>query len=98
MHTKAIIHSHWVGFLCLAPFLVTLLIHRLLGLSDALMIQTPPGEREAHAYNLVMIVVFFFGVGAFLVHAFTLARRDRIWIVAKLVALAVYWSAILMFA
>ncbi len=41
MHTKAIIHSHWVGFLCLAPFLVTLLIHRLLGLSDALMIQTP---------------------------------------------------------
>jgi methyl coenzyme M reductase beta subunit len=29
----------------------------LLGLSDALMTQTPPGEREAHTCNLVMGLV-----------------------------------------
>lgn len=98
MHTKAIMQSHSVGFLFLVPFLVMLAVHRFLGLSDALMIQTPPGEREAHTYNLVMIAVFFLGVAAFAVHAFAFARRDGGWLIAKLVMLVAYWSAILMFA
>ena len=69
-----------------------------LDLSDALMIQTPPGEREAHTYNLVMTAVFFFGVAAFVVHAFVFARRTGVWLIAKLAALAVYWISILKFA
>jgi hypothetical protein len=98
MHTKVILQSHWVSLLFLVPFLVMLAIHRLLGLSDALMIQTPPGEREAHTYNLVMVIIFYFGVGAFAVHTLAFACRDRGWVLAKIVTLAVYWSAIVMFA
>ena len=98
MHAKAIIQSHWVSFLCLVPFLVMLAVHRFLGLSDALMVQTPPGEREAHTYNLIMSGVFFVGVAAFAVHAFALARGHKVWLVAKFVALVVYWSLIVMFA
>ena len=78
MHTKAIMQSHWVGFFCLAPFLVMLPIHRLLGFSDAVMIQTPPGEREAHIYTLAMIAVFYFGLAAFAVHALIFARRGEV--------------------
>lgn len=98
MRTKTILQSHWIGFLLLVPFLVMLAVHRLLGLSDALMVQTPPGEREAHTYNLVMVGVFFCGVAAFAVHAFAFARRDRVWLIAKIVALVVYWTVIVMFA
>ena len=92
MNTKAIIQSHWAGFLCLVPFLVMLAVHRLLGLSDALMIQAPPGEREAHTYNLIMVGVFYFGVAAFVIHAFgfAFARHGAVWLIAKLVALVVY--------
>ena len=94
MHSKAIIQSHWVGFLCLVPFLVMLAVHRLLGLSDALMVQTPPGEREAHTYNLVMVAIFYLGVAAFVVHALAFAPRRSLWLIAKLVALVVYFSMI----
>jgi hypothetical protein len=94
MHSKAIIQSHWVSFLCLVPFLVMLAVHRLLGFSDALMVQTPPGEREAHTYNLIMTGVFFIGIAAFVVHAFAFARGHRVWLVAKLVTLVVYWSMV----
>jgi len=97
MQTKTIMQSHWVGFLFLVPFQVMLVIHRLLRLSDALMIQTPPGEREARTYNLMMVAVFFCGVTAFLSHAFSFARPDRVWLIAKLVVLVVYCT-IVMFA
>jgi len=98
MHTKAILQSHWIGFVFLVPVLPMFAVHRILGLSNALMIQTPPGEREAHTYNLVMVMVFYLGVAAFVVHSLAFARRDRVWLVAKLVILVVYWSTILMFA
>jgi hypothetical protein len=90
--------SHWVGFLFLVPFLVLLAIHRLLGFSDTLMIQTPPGARDAHTYNLIMTVVFFLGVAAFVVHASGFTRREPPWLIAKLVVLMVYWSTILTLA
>jgi len=91
MHSKTLIQSYWVGFLCLVPSLVLLAVHRLLGLSDALMTQTPPGEREAHTYNLIMVGVFYAGVAAFTVHAFAFARGNQSQLAAKLVALAAYW-------
>ena len=97
MQTKAITQSHWVTFLFLVPFQVMLVVHRLLRLSDALMIQTPLGEPEARTYNLVMAAVFFFGVTGFLSHAFSFARPDRVWLTAKLVFLVVYCT-IVMFA
>jgi uncharacterized membrane protein SirB2 len=95
MQTKAIIQSHWFSFLFLVPFVVMLWVHRLLRLSDALMIQTPPGERDAHTYNLVMAAVFFCGVTGFLSHAFSFARRDRVWLTAKLVFLVVYCTIVM---
>lgn len=98
MRSNVIIQPHWVGFLCLVPFLVMLAVHRLLGLSDALMVQTPPGERDAHSYNLVMAGVFFVGVTAFIVHAFAIARGHSAWLVVKLLALVIYWSMIVIFA
>jgi len=84
MHAKDIAQSHWVGFLFLVPFLVMLAVHRFLGLSDALMIQTPPGEREAHTFNLVMVAVFYLGIAAFVAHAGHLAGRSRLWLYGKL--------------
>ncbi len=33
------------------------------------MVQTPPGEREAHPFNLAMVIVFYLGIAAFVTHA-----------------------------
>jgi len=73
------------------PVTVALVLHRLLGLSDAVNIPTPPGERKAHPYNWVMVALFVSGVGAFVLHSFFLAYRGGRWVAAKLVFLAVYW-------
>lgn len=96
--SKAILRSHWVGFLSLVPSLVLLAIHRLLGLSDALMAQTPPREQEAHTYNLIMICVFYAGVVGFTAHTFAFARGNQSQLAAKLLALAAYWILFVMFA
>jgi len=53
-----LMQSHWITFTFLVPFLALLWIHHMLDLSDALMVATPPGEREAHAFNFVLVVVF----------------------------------------
>ena len=80
--------SHWLTFACLIPFLAMLLIHRALNLSDALMVATPPGERPAHLYNLLMLPVLYISVLAYLVHALVLARPSRTWLALKLVFLS----------
>jgi len=97
MNTKSIRRSHWLPF----PFLIALplmvWVHHLLGLSDALMIQTPPGQREAHTYNLVMVLVGWAAIGFFLFHTVLLWDRGWRYGMGKLIFLAVYWTAILMF-
>ena len=98
MSTKGIIRSHWIAFLFLMPAIILLIIHRQFDLSDSLNVPTPPGEREAHLFNWLMVVVFFLGVTAFLLHTLSLSSRGWRLIVAKLVFLALYWCAILMFA
>lgn len=98
MTTKAIMQSHWVTFSFLAPAVIMLILHRLLGLSDALMVATPPGEREAHLFNWVMVSVFYLGVGAFVLHALILWSRGRYWVYAKVCFLALYWTIILKMA
>ena len=87
--------SHWIGFVFLLPFLGMLGVHHVLDLSDALMVATPPGEREARVFNFVMAVVFFAGIAAFVAHASVLAGRSRGWLVTKLAVLVGYWVGVL---
>lgn len=98
MKTKTVMQSHWVGFLFLVPGIIMLILHRQLGLSDALNVPTPPGEREAHLFNWVMVAVFLLGIAAFFLHALFLWTRGWQWVVAKLLFLALYWSTILTMA
>jgi hypothetical protein len=98
MNTKAIIQSQWVAFPILVPGVIMLILHRQLGLSGALNVATPPGEREAHLFNWVMVSVLYLGVGVFLLHALSLWSRGRFWVFAKLAFLALYWSMILILA
>ena len=96
MNTKAIMQSHWVAFPLLVPAIVMLVLHRQLGLSHALNVPTPPGEREAYLFNWMMVSVFYLGVSVFALHALILSSRGWRWVAAKLAFLAVYWGAILM--
>ncbi len=98
MSTTRIMRSHWVAFLFLVPAIILVILHRQLALSDALNVPTPPGEREAHLFNWLMVVVFYLGVTAFLLHTLSLSSRGWRLTGAKLVFLALYWCAILMFA
>ncbi|HEY1170803.1 MAG TPA: hypothetical protein VGH19_05480 [Verrucomicrobiae bacterium] len=92
---KAILRSHWLGFLFLIPFPVMLLIHRLLGYSDALMVATPPGEIAAHTYNLIMVLVFYFGLTAFIAQTMIVAVKERRWLLMKLGCLGLYIGVLL---
>ena len=98
MNPKALIQSHWIGFPFLVPLLVMLWLHHVLGLSDALNVPTPLGEREAHLYNWIMVVIGYLGVGFFLLHAISLVNRGWSLLLAKLLFLAVYWTAVMLVA
>jgi hypothetical protein len=89
--------SHWIAFTFLLPFLILLWVHHVLDLSDALMVATPPGEREAHIFNFVIVLVFYAGIAAFMAHTFCLPDQSRRWLAAKLAVLVGYWSGILYF-
>ena len=86
---------HWIAFVFLLPFLAMWGLHHALDLSDALMVATPPGEREAHIFNFVMAVVFYAGIAAFVAHASVLAGRSRGWLLAKLAVLVGYWTGVI---
>jgi hypothetical protein len=86
---------HWIAFVFLLPFLAMLWLHHALDLSNALMVATPPGEREAHIFNSVMVLVFFAGIAAFIAHTASLAGRSRIWLAAKLAVLVAYWGSVI---
>jgi hypothetical protein len=87
--------SHWIAFAFLLPFLAMLWLHHALDFSDALMVATPPGEREAGGFNLGMVVVFYTGIAAFIGHTSSLADRSRVWLAAKLAVLVGYWGGVL---
>ena len=91
------LQRHWIAFAFLLPFLVMLSLHRALELSDALMVATPPGEREARNFNLLMVVVFYAGIAAFVAHTLCLQNQSRRWLAARLAVLVGYWSGILYF-
>ena len=48
------LRSPWAALVFLVPYLLMLTTHHLLGLSNALLAADNPGERPAHAYNLLM--------------------------------------------
>lgn len=87
--------SHWFAFLFWLPFPVMIWLHGLLGLSDALMVATPPGDTEAHTFNLVMVLVGYGGAGIFLAHGVALWDRGWHWVVLKCLFILVYWTLII---
>jgi hypothetical protein len=88
--------SHWVAFPMLVPGIIMLILHRHLGLSDALNIPTPPGEREAHLFNWVMVALIYLGAGVCFAHAFIQLSLSRRWFFAKLIVLALYWGLLML--
>ena len=92
------LRSHLVGFVFLLPFLAMLGLHRLLGLSDALMGAPALEERDAQLYNFVMVFVFYGGVTAYFIHALAIAYRSKEWLAFKLLFLVAFWVGILQLA
>lgn len=97
MWGKAAVRSHWLGFLCLIPFLVMLWVHEAVGLSDAVLVRPAPGKRAAMLYNFLMIGVFYAGIVAFLVHAVYVVDGGTRWLLFKIAVVVLYWGAILWF-
>jgi hypothetical protein len=84
---------HWIAILAFVPFGLMLIVHRSLGLSDALLAAPKPGEPFWPLFNVAMILVFYLGVGGYLAHAFWLSDRGWTWVAVKCVALAIAWTA-----
>lgn len=76
LRMPVLIRSRWVAVAVLVPLPILMFVHRYLGLSDALMVQTPPGEREAHVYNGIMVLVGYGGAAAFLLHSLVFGERS----------------------
>ena len=85
--------KHWITPLAFAPFAVMLLIHRLLGLSDAMLAGPAPGETFWPLYNIAMVLVFYVGVAGYLAHTFWMSDRGRV--ALKCAALAIGWTAMI---
>ncbi len=77
------------------PFGLMLIVHRSLGLSDAMLAAPKPGQRFWPLYNIALVVAFYLGVGGYLAHTFSMLRRGWGWVVAKCVALVLGWASML---
>jgi hypothetical protein len=96
MTIRTVMQSHWIGFLFLLPFLVMIWVRDALGLSDAFLLARDQRDRDSQLFNLVMVAVFYVGIASFVAHALYLRSRGRQSLSAKLLFLAVYWTAILL--
>lgn len=86
--------AHWLTYAFFLPVAVMLGLHKTLHLSAALMVATLPGEREAHAYNLIMVSAYFLGLAGFLAHTGILGYRGLKWVWIKLGSLIALWVAL----
>ena len=77
------LRAHWIGALFLVPFLIMFCVHRGLGLSDSLMLQTPPGEPDVRTFNLIMVCTLIIGIFGFMMHGLILAERTTLWLSGK---------------
>ena len=66
-------------------------VHRILGLSDAMMVAPAPGEPHSMFFNMLMVLAFYAGVAGYFLHIVVVADRSTIWIVGKCVLLVVMW-------
>jgi uncharacterized membrane protein YedE/YeeE len=78
------LRSPWAAPVFLVPFLLMLAVHRLLGLSDALLAADDPGERPAHGYNLLLGINLNVCAIAALLHLLARSQRVPAWIIARL--------------
>jgi hypothetical protein len=87
---------HWITPLFLLPFALLLTIHRILGLSDAMMVKPRAGETFWPLYNILMILSFWGGVSAFVAHTCMMFRYSAAWAMAKLLCLAIAWTTLIL--
>jgi hypothetical protein len=78
------LQSRWTAPVFLVPFVLMLVLHQKLGLSDALLAADKPGERPAHAYNLLLGVNMYFSAAAAVLHFLARSHRALPWSIAKL--------------
>jgi hypothetical protein len=83
---------HWIAPLAFIPFGLMLIVHRSLGLSDALLAAPNPGQPFWPLFNVAMILALYLGVGGYLAHTLWLSDRGWIWVVVKCLALAIAWT------
>jgi hypothetical protein len=81
---RSFLQSPWAALVFLIPFVLMLILHQMLGLSDALLVADKPGERPAHGYNLMLGINMNFGGAAALLHLCWKSQRVFPWIIAKL--------------
>ncbi len=87
-----IFRSRVFAFAAFVPFATMLTVHRILGLSDAMMVAPAPGQPHSLLYNMLMVLAFYGGVGGYILHVALIADRTTPWISAKLLLLAVAWA------
>jgi hypothetical protein len=87
--------QHWIAPFAFVPFALMLIVHRLLGLSDAVGVAPKPGEPHSLLFNFVMIAAFYLGVAGYLGHTCLTAKLGWGWVVAKLIALGISWVVLL---
>jgi hypothetical protein len=76
----------------LVPFVLMLILHQELGLSDALLVADRPGERPAHEYNLLLGLNMNFCAMAAILHFLVRSQRVLPWIIAKLLIPTILFS------
>jgi len=92
-HNAGFCDGHWISFTFLLPFIVMLVMHDFLGMSDAFLM----GDRSDALYNLCMLLALPLGSLAFIVHTFALPLvrgRGWGWVPPKLIFLGAYWGVV----
>ena len=91
---RRLLENRWFAVMALAPFPIMVWLHHYLGLSDALNIPTPPGEREAHLFNWIMVATALCGGGIFLLRACLLLRQGERWFLVRILGLLCFLTAV----
>jgi len=95
-----ILKQHWFCVVPLLPAAIMIGIHEAFGLSNE-MGGHLVGRRYATpfelGFNYAMVMLFYAGVGGYLAQSILIANRGVMWLVAKLVLLAIGWAGLLAF-
>lgn len=70
-----------------------LIVHRMLGLADNLMVSPEAGKPDASVFNLVMVLMLWAGIVGFFIHTALHANESTAWVIAKLAVLAAIFGA-----